>query len=156
MKNDFSMDDEPMGSGRIPLFVAADLQDDLLAATSELDRLQTLLSDACATLLLGFGAASAHMQRVNDALTVEPTPEQQQIDTLLKVQLAEAVTALQFQDMASQLIAHTHSRLRRCSDLIAQRAFEFDDDGDVAIETPQLRSSPVTQDQMVSGSVELF
>ena len=38
----------------------------------------------------------------------------------LGTQLGGAVTALQFQDMASQLINHTHQRLRSCADQIAR------------------------------------
>ncbi len=35
----------------LPLLAAADLQDHLMVATNDLDRLQTLLDDACAVLM---------------------------------------------------------------------------------------------------------
>ena len=69
---------------------------------------------------------------------------------------AGAVTALQFQDMASQLIAHTRQRLRNCADRLAREAMGDDDDGDAVVEAAPLRPNPVTQDEMDAGSVELF
>ena len=132
----------------IPLLVAAELQDDLLAATNDLERLQTLLSDACDTLLVGFSAAAASQAEGKGA---SAGPE----DALVRQRLAEAVTAMQFQDMASQLIAHTHLRLSRCSNRIAQHAFHSAEDGE-DLELPPLRPNPVTQDEMDAGSIELF
>ena len=70
--------------------------------------------------------------------------------------LAGAVTALQFQDMASQLIAHTHKRLRTCADRLARDAMGDDDDGAPSSKTAPLRPNPVTQDEMDAGSIELF
>jgi len=136
----------------ISLPIAAELQDDLMAATNDLDRLQTLLSDACDTLLVGFGAANDQMQQ----LDADGSSSSDETRKRLKSQLADAVTAMQFQDMASQLIAHTSTRLRRCGDRIAQHAFEGDEDGDIAVEIAPLRANPVTQDEMDAGSVELF
>lgn len=135
-----------MNVDTIPLPVAAELQDDLMAATNDLDRLQTLLSDACDTLLVGFAAANDHMADFDNT----------EAGLKLKAQLADAVTALQFQDMASQLIAHTNKRLRRCGDRIAQHAFDGDEEGEAAVEIAPLRPNPVTQDEMDAGSVELF
>ncbi|HNG81284.1 MAG TPA: hypothetical protein PLW24_17550, partial [Burkholderiaceae bacterium] len=70
--------------------------------------------------------------------------------------LAGAVTALQFQDMASQLIAHTHRRLRACADQIASEAMGLDPEGEAVVEEAPLRPNPVTQDEMDAGSIELF
>jgi hypothetical protein len=142
----FSSFGSDMNVDTIALPIAAELQDDLMAATNDLDRLQTLLSDACDTLLVGFGAANDHMAGFAHT----------EAGLKLKAQLAEAVTALQFQDMASQLIAHTSTRLRRCGDRIAQHAFDGDEEGDAAFEITPLRPNPVTQDEMDAGSVELF
>jgi hypothetical protein len=71
-------------------------------------------------------------------------------------QLGGAVTALQFQDMASQLINHTNRRLRSCADQIARVAMGDDEDGAAVVEAPPLRPNPVTQDEMDAGSIELF
>ena len=44
---------------QLPWQLAAELQDDLLTASNDLDRLQTLLSGACAALSQGFHGANA-------------------------------------------------------------------------------------------------
>ena len=51
--------------------------------------------------------------------------------------LAGAITALQFQDMATQLIAHTQRRLRNCADRIARDAMGDDEDGLGRSRTPR-------------------
>jgi hypothetical protein len=70
--------------------------------------------------------------------------------------MAGAITAMQFQDMASQLVAHTTRRLRNCADRLAAQTMGDDEDGSAVIEEPPLRPNPVTQDEMDAGSVELF
>jgi hypothetical protein len=70
--------------------------------------------------------------------------------------LVGAVTALQFQDMASQLVSHTQRRLRNCADRLARDVMGDDEDGETVIEEAPLRPNPVTQDEMDAGSVELF
>jgi hypothetical protein len=70
--------------------------------------------------------------------------------------LACAVKALQFQDMASQLIAHTGARLRNCADRLARDAFVGDEDGEAVVDAAPLRANPVTQSEMDTGFVELF
>jgi hypothetical protein len=124
----------PMG-----LLLAAEMQDHLLTASNDLDRLQTLLADACDTLSSSFFGASA---------SVDDTAE-------LTQHLGRAITALQFQDMASQLIAHTHKRLRSCADRLAADAFDAED-GAAVVEDAPLRPNPVTQDEMDAGSIDLF
>ena len=71
-------------------------------------------------------------------------------------ELGGAVVALQFQDMASQLIQHSHRRLRSCVDQLARQTFDDDEDGPAVFEEAPLRPNPVTQDEMDAGSVELF
>jgi hypothetical protein len=67
------------------------------------------------------------------------------------------VTALQFQDMATQLIAHTNKRLRNCADQIARDALGDDDpDGAAVVDEAPMKPNPVTQDEVDAGSVELF
>ncbi len=140
--------DPSAGAEHIGLMLAAEVQDHLLTASNDLDRLQTLLSDACTTLSDSFFSASADIEE----LTAGVDAMQQ-----VKLHLAKAITALQFQDMASQLITHTHKRLRSCADRLAADAFEpNEDEGSAVIEAPPLRPNPVTQDEMDAGSVELF
>ena len=49
-------------SSLLPLAAAADLQDHLMTASNDLDRLQTLLADACETLMLRFSGATEQVR----------------------------------------------------------------------------------------------
>lgn len=137
----------------MPLLAAADLQDNLMTATHDLDRLQSLLSHACDELLQGFHGATIRLREFVHG----PGHDDQAPDLLADMMkhLGGAITALQFQDMASQLIAHTHTRLRNCADRLASETMG-DEEGEAVVEAPPLRPNPVTQDEMDAGSVELF
>jgi len=137
----------------MPLVAAADLQDNLMTATNDLDRLQGLLTHACDELMQGFHGAAGEIQELVDA--AHDTPSQELFDSVIR-HLGGAITALQFQDMASQLIAHTNQRLRNCADRIARETMGDDDEGEAVIEAAPLRPNPVTQDEMDAGSIELF
>jgi hypothetical protein len=148
-----SMPPGPQAS--LPLLAAADLQDSLMVATNDLDRLQRLLTDATETLMGHFYGASGHITHLSRLAAQHPElPESDLHQTM--AHLAGAVTALQFQDMASQLIAHTHRRLRNCADRLARDVMGDDEDGATVIEEAPLRPNPVTQDEMDAGSIELF
>lgn len=146
--------DDPCGSASLPLLAAADLQDHLMTATHDLDRLQTLLSDACDTLMQRFYGATEQIQHLRAELGTGAT-DPQALASVMQ-QLGGAVTALQFQDMASQLIGHTHQRLRSCVDRIARETMGDDEDGTTVVEEAPLRPNPVTQDEMDAGSIDLF
>ena len=111
--------DEP--TGLLSLFVAADLQDHLLTATNDLDRLQRLLADASEALMGHFYTANHSLNRLLHQGAAMPHLDSSALHEAMQ-SLAAAVTALQFQDMASQLIDHTHRRLRACADQIASEA----------------------------------
>ena len=149
------MNDAPPGGdasgGLMPLLAAADLQDHLMTATNDLDRLQTLLADACNALMESFYGASARLQDLKSV----PGASVEHLDSAI-LQLGGAVTALQFQDMASQLINHTHQRLRSCADQIARVTMGDDEDGMAIVEEAPIRPNPVTQDEMDAGSITLF
>lgn len=134
----------------LPIQAAAELQDHLMTASNDLDRLQQLLADACDTLMKRFQGASAEVQTL-----MQQGGEGAACDDLIR-HLGGAVTALQFQDMASQLIHHTHKRLRNCADQIARVAMGDDEDGTAVVEESALRANPVTQSEMDAGSIELF
>lgn len=127
------MHDEPTGGG-LPLALVADIQEGLLAACNDLDRLRDLLDDAFGSLLA--------------ILPLEASP--------LSGDARTAVTSMQFHDLGVQLIAHTRKRLQFCADRLAQDAFGVDEDGETAIEVPHVRANPVTCAEMDAGSVELF
>jgi len=128
----------------------AELQDHLLSAIHDLDRLHGLLADACAALTAGFLGATHELQGLRAA---RPAPGEELGRAALH--LAAAAHALQFQDLSAQLIAHTSQRLRHCAGRLAQAAFA-DDDGEAVVETAPPRPNPVTQQQFDTGTVELF
>ncbi|MBK9134977.1 MAG: hypothetical protein IPM15_11765 [Betaproteobacteria bacterium] len=142
-------------AGGLPLMQAADLQDHLLVVSNDLDRLQRLLADAGDSLLAHFHGASAEVRRVQDILADHPHLSSDEMQQAL-THLAGAITAMQFQDMASQLITHTTRRLRGCADRIAADTLGADEDGAPVIEDIPARPNPVTQDEMDAGSIELF
>jgi cell division protein YceG involved in septum cleavage len=120
------------------LLASAELQDNVLIALNDLERLQTLLNDSHEALQAGFFGLVEHVG--GDA----------------QAHLKNAMKALQFQDMATQLIAHTGKRLRHCADRLARDAFAGDEDDESVIEAAPLRPNPVTQSEMDTGFVELF
>ncbi len=128
-----------MSNNTHALLASAELQDNVLIALNDLERLQTLLDDSHEALQAGFFGMV------------------DQIGGDAQVHLKNAMKALQFQDMATQLIAHTGKRLRHCADRLAHDAFAGgDDDSDAVIEAAPLRPNPVTQSEMDTGFVELF
>jgi hypothetical protein len=144
----------PSPGGGLPLMAAADLQDHLMVASHDLERLQRLLEDAGEALMGHFCGASDQMKALRaeaPKLQLDESPIREALQNL-----AGAITALQFQDMATQLIAHTQRRLRNCADRIARDAMGDDDEGIAVVEDAPLRPNPVTQDEMDAGSIELF
>lgn len=139
----------------LSLLAAADLQDHLMVAHNDLERLQRLLSDACDQLMGHFYGASGELRTLlHDAAQADgdAPPLHRAME-----HMAGAITAMQFQDMASQLVAHTTRRLRSCADRLAAQAMGDDDeDGTAVVEELPLRPNPVTQDEMDAGSIELF
>ena len=145
---------DPRGACPMPLLVAADLQDNLMTASHDLDRLQSLLAHACDELMQGFSGVTQQIRGFTEGSgSGSDAPE---MLAGVARHLGAAITALQFQDMASQLIAHTHKRLRNCADRLARETMGDDEDGCTVVEEAPLRPNPVTQDEMDAGSVELF
>lgn len=143
----------------IPLGLAADLQEHLLIACNDLERLDAILEEACTALMTSLQGELARLDAAGGAATMGTTARA--ADGLAAVAggsrsaLAGALSSLQFQDMASQLIRHTHSRLRSCADRLACAALD-DDEGEPVVEPAPLRPNPVTQAEMDVGSVDLF
>ena len=143
-------------NGALPTLLAADLQDHLMTASNDLDRLQRLLADATTTLLQHFHGLSEQIaqlrQQLDGGVLVDPVGFERALRSL-----HGAVVALQFQDMASQLITHTDRRLRSCADRLARDALADDDEDGAPLTMPApLRPNPVTQDEVDAGSIELF
>lgn len=142
----------PSGTSQpaLPLRLAVDLQDHLLVACNDLDRLQELLANASTTLMSRFRGALDCLGACRPAQADDACA---QALAGARASLGEAVSALQFQDMTSQLIRHTQSRLRNCADRIAGETLG---DGEAVVEPATLAPNPVTQAGMDAGSVELF
>ena len=151
MLNEIQNPDEAVA--QLPLLAAADLQDSLMVASNDLDRLKRLLCDASQTLIGHFNAAADQIQPLMRPASRPAAPVERRLHGAMVV-LGDAITALQFQDMASQLLEHTHRRLRHCADQLAQAAMDDDEDG--VVQDAPTRPNPVTQDEMDAGSVELF
>ena len=135
---------------RLPVMVAAELQDSLLVVMHDLHRLEGLLSHATDNLLERFGEAN---ETLTDAV-VGNSPEL----AAARAALRSAVTELQFQDMASQLIWHTTKVLQGCAFRLASEAMGHEEGEEAApfAEMAPDRPNPVTQSEMDAGSVDLF
>jgi hypothetical protein len=155
LSTDSSSGAPPAAQAAFALATAADLQDHLMVASNDLERLQRLLDDASHALMSHFTGALSHIEEALGHLAAaragEPGAMSQAKNTL-----GGAITALQFQDMATQLIAHTTKRLRNCADRLAHDAMGGDEDGAAYVEDMPLRPNPVTQDEMDAGAIELF
>jgi hypothetical protein len=145
---------EPLAAG-MPLLAAAEVQDDLLVASNDLERLQRLLHDASEALMGHFYGATGELRGLLHTQVSKTEFDLPQLHRTMD-HMAGAITAMQFQDLASQLIDHTSRRLRGCADRLAREVMGDDEDGDAVVEAIPQRPNPVTQDEMDAGSVELF
>lgn len=134
----------------VSVVVAAELQDSLLVVMHDLHRLEGLLNHATDNLLERFGEANAVLTDV----VVAGSPEL----VAARAALRSAVTELQFQDMASQLIWHTTKVLQGCAFRLASEVMGADEGEEAAPFTDMApdRPNPVTQSEMDAGSVDLF
>ncbi len=136
-------------SVQMPLMLVAEVQDSLLVVVHDLNRLDGLLAHTMENLMERFTAASANLANPDLISSTE-------LDGVRNT-LRAAVTELQFQDMASQLIAHTSKILQGCAYRLASESMGMEDGEAVPFveEVPE-RPNPVTQDEMDAGSIELF
>ncbi len=135
---------------QVPVMVAAELQDSLLVVMHDLHRLEGLLSHATDNLLERFGEA-------NGLLTDSVVGDSAEL-AAVRAALRSAVTELQFQDMASQLIWHTTKVLQGCAFRLASEAMGQEEGEEAApfAEMAPDRPNPVTQSEMDAGSIDLF
>lgn len=136
-------------SVQLPVMLVAEVQDSLLVVVHDLSRLDGLLAHTMENLMERFTSASANLA---DPLLVES-----RVLDEVRSALRAAVTELQFQDMASQLITHTSKILQGCAYRLASESMGLEDGEAVPFveEVPE-RPNPVTQDEMYAGSIELF
>ena len=133
----------------LPVMLVAEVQDSLLVVVHDLKRLDGLLTHTMENLMQRFTAASADLS--------DPALIAMQELEGVRAGLHAALTELQFQDMASQLIVHTSKILQGCAYRLASDSMGSED-GDAVpfVEDVPDRPNPVTQDEMQAGSVELF
>jgi ABC-type Fe3+-hydroxamate transport system substrate-binding protein len=156
MKLPATMDDLSFTAGpALPAQAALELQDQLLCAATELDRLQRLLGDAVLALVQHFGTADISLRAL---LAPGGTLDAAQTNSLRGAldSMTQATQALQFQDMASQLIAYTQQRVAHCADRLAGIALSDEDEPAALVHAAPDRPNPVIQDEMDSGLIELF
>ena len=146
---DHALVEQHQPSVTLPVNLVADVQDALLMAMTDLKRLEGLLDHATGNLLERFSTANhalAHLAGSDN-------------EDLLRIRhaLHQAVTELQFHDMATQLIVHTGKVLQGCAWKLADEAMEPEEDEmPLCIDPTPDRPSPVTQNEMDAGSIDLF
>ncbi|WP_395669251.1 hypothetical protein [Rhodoferax sp.] len=147
MESSMTTPDSP--SVQMPVMLVAEVQDSLLVVVHDLSRLDGLLAHTMEKLMERFTFASANLAHPS----LMESQELEQVRSALR----SAVTELQFQDMASQLISHTSKILQGCAYRLASESMGSEDGEAVPFveEVPE-RPNPVTQDEMDAGSVELF
>jgi hypothetical protein len=120
-----------------------------MMAMTDLRRLEGLLDHATGNLLERFGSA-------NHALA-DLVNENNPAVGRVRASLHQAVTELQFHDMATQLISHTGKVLQGCAWKLAEEAMA-PEEGEMPLVMDGLpkRPSPVTQSEMDAGAIELF
>ena len=134
---------------RLSVFTAAEIQDSLMVVMHDLQRLEGLIGHAASNLLDRFSVASAMIGQIQ---------QDDENGKALRTTLESAVTELQFQDMATQLIWHTSKVLQGCAFRLAAETMS-DEEGEAAAPFAEMvpdRPNPVTQSEMDAGSIELF
>ena len=134
---------------QLPVMLVAEVQDSLLVVVHDLARLDGLLAHTMENLMERFTSASANL--------ADPALVDSKALNGARDSLRAAVTELQFQDLASQLIVHTSKILQGCAYRLASESMGQEDGEAVPFveEVPE-RPNPVTQDEMDAGSIELF
>ena len=139
----------PAPAVQLPVLNVSELQDSLLVVVHDLSRLDHLLAHTMENLMERFTTVSANL--------ADPDLAQSKELDVVRSNLRAAVTELQFQDMASQLIVHTSKILQGCAYRLASESMgsEYGEAVPFVEEVPE-RPNPVTQDEMDAGSIELF
>mgnify|MGYP000486497472 CR=1 FL=1 len=108
------------------------------AIAADLERLKLLIGEAGDTLAASFAVIGEAVPRLA-------------VDAHVGHAVAAAVTALQFQDMATQLTQHAQKRLAVLQDALKALS---DEDTDPLLATTRMQ--PVRQAGMGAGSIDLF
>lgn len=112
------------------------------AIAADLERLKALINDAGDKLLASFNQVSEIAPRLDGSAGERAE---------LGAAVTSAVTALQFQDMATQLAQHAQARLNALERCLVTLAPDVDDPLLAAT-----RMQPVRQSHVSAGSIDLF
>jgi capsule polysaccharide export protein KpsE/RkpR len=134
------MNKKPMSESSLP-DVGRDAAQECAAIEADLERLKAIVNDAAGRLVGSFNEFACLEHKTN-----RNVEERQRIEFAID----SAVTALQFQDIATQLAHHAQRRLAALETCL--RALYAGAPGNGLLEHPQ----PVRQAEMSTGSVELF
>src|SRR5882757_820310 len=108
---------------------------------ADLERLKSLINDAGERLMISFNQVASMLPGMSfDAA------QRARVDEAVRV----AVTALQFQDVATQLTGHAQRRLS----VLEERLRSLSDEAARGLQFVQ--SHPVRQVEMSAGSIDLF
>jgi hypothetical protein len=119
---------------QLPVVLVAEVQDSLLVVVHDLNRLDGLLAHTMANLMERFTSAIENL--ADPALAAS-----RELD-VVRGALRAAVTELQFQDMASQLINHTSKILQGCAYRLAAESMGSED-GEAVPSLRLCRSAPI-------------
>lgn len=120
-----------------------DAAQECAAIEADLERLKTIVNDAAGRLLGSFNEFVELEQQA-----CRNSEERRRIESAIDT----AVTALQFQDMATQLTGHAQRRLAALETCL--RTLYGEGVGGVLLE--HSHSQPVRQSEMSAGSIDLF
>lgn len=112
------------------------------AIASDLERMKVLITDAGDRLLASFNQVSALLPTMASS-----EKERRKVDAAVTA----AITALQFQDMATQLTQHARRRLEVLEGCLKSLSHE---PADPLLATTRMQ--PVRQSAMKAGSIEFF
>lgn len=133
----------------LPVLLVAEVQDALLVVAHDLARLDGLVAQASDRLL----------ERLTTAVGSLADPALAGLPALdgIRATLRAAVTELQCQDLAAQLVDHASRVLQGCAYRLAAEAMGQEDGEAVPfVDAVPAGPNPVTRAQSDAGSVELF
>lgn len=134
----------PSANGTAPTDTASAVARECAAIAADLERLKALIADAGDKLLSSFNAVSTRVPHMAMA-----DAERAQVVSAITT----AVTALQFQDMATQLTGHAQGRLAVLQDCLRRRTPDPAEIDPLLVDT---RMQPVRQSAVGAGSIDLF
>jgi len=134
---------------QLPVLLAAEVQDALLVVVHDLARLDRLVAQVTDRLL----------ERLTTAIGGLAEPALADLPALAEVRntLRAAVTELQCQDLAAQLVGHASRTLQGCAYRLASEAMGQEDGEAVPfVDGVPEGPNPVTRAEQDAGSIELF